>query len=143
MEAAARRITMELNLSKKTFSVDSVRQLNPLVMAFVGDAVFELIVRTHLVSSNTELSAHKLHISAISYVKAHAQSELMKKIMEMLTEEELWIFKRGRNTKSATVPKNADVQEYRMATGFEALVGYLYLTNQEERLMCILKEIIN
>lgn len=128
---------MELNLYKKNLSIDDARQLNPLVMAFVGDAVFELVVRTYLVSSNTELSAHKLHVKAISYVKAHAQSEFIKKIEKDLTEEELAIYKRGRNAKSATVPKNADVQEYRTATGFEALVGYLYLTNQEDRLLQI------
>jgi ribonuclease III family protein len=133
---------MEFNFYKKTFSIDEARQLNPLVMAFVGDAVFELIVRTHLTDSNTELSAHKLHVKAISYVKAHAQSEFMKEIEAILTEEEITIYKRGRNTKSATVPKNADVQEYRIATGFEALIGYLYLTNQEKRLYQILSKIL-
>lgn len=134
---------MELNLLKRVFSIEEARQLNPLVMAFVGDAVFELIVRTYLVTCNTELSAHKLHVKAISYVKAHAQSDFMKKIEGVLSEQELAIFKRGRNTKSATVPKNADVQEYRIATGFETLVGYLYLINQEERLMEIMDVIIN
>jgi ribonuclease III family protein len=133
---------MELDFIKRTFSVDEARQLNPLVMAFIGDAVFELIVRTYLVNCNTELSAHKLHVKAISYVKASAQSNFMKRVEGMLSEEELNIFKRGRNTKSATVPKNADVQEYRIATGFEALIGYLYLTKQEDRLMEIINVII-
>jgi ribonuclease III family protein len=128
-----------LDLLNRTFSIDEARQLSPLVLAFVGDAVFEVAVRAYIVSCNTELSAHKLHVKAISYVKAHAQSEIMKKIEGILSEEELNIFKRGRNTKSATVPKNADVQEYRAATGFEALVGYIYLTGQRERLNQILE----
>jgi ribonuclease-3 family protein len=78
--------------------------------------------------------AGKLHKEAVKYVKAQAQAESIKAIMETLSEEELWVFKRGRNAKSATVPKNADVNDYRLATGFEALIGYLYLEGKTERL---------
>lgn len=133
---------MEFELLGKRLKIEEARQLNPLVLAFLGDAVFELVVRSILVRENNQLSAHKLHVKAISYVKAHAQSEAMKKIMELLNDEELTVFKRGRNTKSATVPKNADVQEYRTATGFETLVGYLYITGQEQRLQELLVNII-
>jgi ribonuclease-3 family protein len=133
---------MEYELLGKRLKIDEARQLNPLVLAFLGDAVYELVVRNNLIHKNSELSAHKLHVKAISYVKAHSQSEAMKKIMNLLNEEELTIYKRGRNTKSATVPKNADVQEYRTATGFEALVGYLYITGQEQRLQELLINIV-
>ena len=133
---------MEFELLRKKFSIDEARRLSPLALAFVGDGVFELIVRSYLVSQNTEMSAHKLHLSAITYVKAHEQSEIMKSIMDVLMEEELALYKRGRNTKSSTIPKNAVVQEYRTATGFEALIGFLYLTDQNERIQEILKNIL-
>jgi ribonuclease III family protein len=133
---------MEVGLYGKKISVDEAKRLNPLVLAFVGDAAYELIVRTFLMSENTELSAHKLHVKAISFVKAQAQSEAIRSIMDELTEDEAVIYKRGRNTKSATVPKNADVQEYRTATGFEALVGFLYITEQNERLNELLRKIV-
>jgi ribonuclease-3 family protein len=86
---------------------------------------------------------HKLHKEAVSFVKAHAQSEFMKQLRDELTEEEFAIYKRGRNAKSGTVPKNADVQEYREATGFEAVFGFLYLTGQNERLNNMFKKIIS
>jgi ribonuclease-3 family protein len=88
------------------------------------------------------MNVHKLHVKAISFVKAHAQSEFMKAIIDELTEEEMNIYKRGRNAKSATVPKNADVGEYRMATGFEALFGYLYVTEQNDRINYFFEKII-
>ena len=112
--------------------------LNPLQLAFVGDGVYEVFIRNYILNNNKELSTHKLHVEAIKYVKAHAQSEIIRRIESDLTEEEIYIYKRGRNTKSATVPKNADLAEYRAATGFEALVGYLYLINEIDRLNTIL-----
>ncbi|WP_207753563.1 Mini-ribonuclease 3 [Clostridium paridis] len=126
------------NLLYEKFSSEKARRLNPLQLAFVGDGVFETFIRNYILNKNCELSAHKLHLEAIKYVKAHAQSEIIKRIEQELTEEEYYIYKRGRNTKSATVPKNADVTEYRAATGFEALVGYLYLIGDKERLNFIL-----
>lgn len=112
--------------------------LNPLQLAFVGDGVYEAFIRNYILKKNKELSAHKLHVEAIKYVKAQAQSEIMKRIECELYEEEKYIYKRGRNTKSATVPKNASMSHYRTATGFEALVGYLYLIDERDRLNEIL-----
>lgn len=134
---------MDFSLLKGRFTKQSVRQINPLVLAFVGDAVYEVFIRTYLVDNNKYMSVHKLHIKAINFVKAHAQSDFIKKIETNLNDEEIYFFKRGRNAKSGTVPKNADVQEYRFATGFEALIGFLYLTEQEERLNYLLGIVIN
>ncbi|MGG7178986.1 Mini-ribonuclease 3 [Clostridium paraputrificum] len=134
------------DLREREFSKNEARMLNPLQLALVGDGVYELFIRSYVLSSNTELSAHKMHKAAISFVKAKAQSMIMHVIEDELTEEEAYIFKRGRNTKSATVPKNADVRDYRMATGFESLVGYLYLVGEKERLKYVLNksiEIVN
>ncbi|MCM8711747.1 Mini-ribonuclease 3 [Clostridium sp. SYSU_GA19001] len=133
---------MEFDRLKGKFTIQQVKMLNPLVLAFIGDAIYEVFIRTYLVDKNRELSVHKLHIEAISFVKAHAQSDFMKFLEDKLTEDELIIFKRGRNSKSGTVPKNADLQEYRIATGFESLLGFLYLTEQIERLNYFLNMIV-
>ena len=122
------------DLRTKEFTEEEARLLNPLQLALVGDGVYELFIRNSILSNNLELSAHKMHVKAIGYVKAKSQSAIMHEIEDKLTENESYIFKRGRNAKSATVPKNADVRDYRMATGFEALVGYLYLIGDTERL---------
>ena len=122
------------DLRIKEFTEKEARLLNPLQLALVGDGVYELFIRNSILSKNLELSAHKMHVKAIGYVKAKSQSSIMHEIEDKLTENESYIFKRGRNAKSATVPKNADVRDYRMATGFEALVGYLYLIGDTERL---------
>ena len=122
------------DLRTKEFTEKEARLLNPLQLALVGDGVYELFIRNSILSNNLELSAHKMHVKAIGYVKAKSQSAIMHEIEDKLTENESYIFKRGRNAKSATVPKNADVRDYRMATGFEALVGYLYLIGDTERL---------
>ena len=122
------------DLRTKEFTEKEARLLNPLQLALVGDGVYELFIRNSILSKNLELSAHKMHVKAIGYVKAKSQSSIMHEIEDKLTENESYIFKRGRNAKSATVPKNADVRDYRMATGFEALVGYLYLIGDTERL---------
>lgn len=127
----------------KDLTLDEVRFLNPLVLAYVGDAVYEVFIRTTLVAMEPNKTAHKLHVMSIEYVKAHAQSDIIHKISDFLTEEEMGIVKRGRNTKSGTVPKNADVVEYRAATGFEALIGYLYLTGNMERLREVLEASID
>lgn len=127
---------------EKEFTEKEARLLNPLQLALIGDAVYELFIRNYILANNLELSAHKIHIKAIGYVKAKSQSIIMHLLEDDLTEEESYIFKRGRNAKSATVPKNADVRDYRMATGFEALVGYLHLTGNYERLDYIMKKAI-
>ena len=130
---------MDFQLFKNKFTKEEVRQLNPLVLAFIGDGVYEVFIRSYIIDRNRNMPVHKLHIKTISYVRAHEQSNFMNQLIELLNEEELSIYKRGRNAKSGTIPKNADVREYRNATGFEALIGYLYLTKQDKRLSEILK----
>lgn len=107
---------------------------NPLVLAYIGDSLYDVYIRSMLIEKHQDMSAHKLHVEAIRFVKAHGQSLAMAVIEPMLNDEELSAYKRGRNTKSFTVPKNADVGEYRRATGFEALLGWLYVKGETERL---------
>ena len=125
---------MDFQLFKNKFTKEEVRQLNPLVLAFIGDGVYEVFIRSYIIDRNRNMPVHKLHIKTISYVRAHEQINFMNQLTELLNEEELSIYKRGRNAKSGTIPKNADVREYRNATGFEALIGYLYLIDDKERL---------
>ncbi|MBP1744671.1 MAG: Mini-ribonuclease 3 [Firmicutes bacterium] len=134
---------MQLRIQRGKLSKIDIRQLSPLILAFIGDAAYELYIRNHILTVNSEMSPHKMHLEAIKYVKAHAQSEFVKRLMDELSEEEVYYFKKGRNAKSGTVPKNADVQEYRHATGFECLIGYLYLTEQDERLEYIFEKIVD
>lgn len=115
-----------------------VMMLSPLVWAYIGDAVYELYVRTQLINTSNA-KPHKLHIETIKYVKATAQANNLEKIKDKLSEEELNIVKRGRNTENHHVAKNSSVAEYSHATGFEALIGYLYLNHRDERLNEILK----
>ena len=118
-----------------------INQLSPLTWAYIGDSVFELYIRTKLVNA-TKLKPHELHIKAINYVKAKSQASMLNNIMNKLTDEEKDIVRRGRNAENHHLPKNANVQEYMYATAFEALIGYLYLTNQEERLKKIIEEAV-
>ena len=115
-----------------------VDQMSPLIWAYVGDSVYELYIRTYL-TNTTKLKPHKLHVESIKYVKAKAQAEKLEEIMDKLTEKEAEIVKRGRNAENHHLPKNATVQEYMYSTAFEALIGYLYLTKQDERLKEILE----
>ena len=131
------------DLRVREFTEKEARLLNPLQLALVGDGVYELFIRNYILSENIELTAHKIHVKAIGYVKAKSQAVIMHEIEDKWTEDESYIYKRGRNAKSATVPKNADVRDYRMATGFEALVGYLYLTGNTERLEFIFNSAIS
>ena len=118
-----------------------VNMMSPLTWAYVGDAVYELYIRTHLVNK-TNLKPHKLHIEAIKYVKAQSQAQALKKIEVNLTEKEKEIVRRGRNTENHHVAKHASVQDYMYSTAFEALIGYLYLTNQEKRIKELVEMII-
>jgi ribonuclease-3 family protein len=120
------------------FSDNNIHSLPPLVLAYVGDAVYEVFIRTFLISEGN-VPVHVLHKRSINYVKAKAQSDIVHRIMADLTPEEHDVVRRGRNAKSGTIPKNADVTEYKYATGFEALVGYLYLKKDYDRLIMILK----
>ena len=119
-------------------SKEEVNLLSPLIWAYIGDSVYELYIRTKLVNE-TKQKPHALHIESIKYVKAKAQAEILKEIENKLTEEEKDIVRRGRNAENHHLPKNANVQEYMHATAFEALIGYLYLTEQTERLQELLK----
>ena len=116
-----------------------VNSMSPLTWAYIGDSVYELYIRMYLVDT-TKMKPHKMHIEAIKYVKAKAQAEILQKLEEVLTEKESEIVKRGRNAENHHLPKNATVHEYMYSTGFEALIGYLYLTKQDERLKEILDE---
>ena len=118
-----------------------VNMMSPLTWAYVGDAVYELYIRTHLVNK-TNLKPHKLHIEAIKYVKAQSQAQALKKIEVNLTEKEKEIVRRGRNTENHHVAKNASVQDYMYSTAFEALIGYLYSTNQQKRIKELVEMII-
>ena len=112
---------------------DEAMMVSPLVLAYVGDTVYDLYVRTYLVTHH-DLSVRRLNERAIRYVSAAAQAETVEALLEKLSEQELEVFKRGRNAKSAHIPKNAQVQQYRAATGLEALLGYLYLSGNQKRL---------
>ena len=106
---------------------------SPLALANIGDGIYDLIIRSIVVGrGNTKAS--KLHMTTSQLVKAHAQSEMMRVIEPVLSPEEEDIFRRGRNAKSPTMAKNATMTDYRRATGFEALMGYLYLLDQTERI---------
>lgn len=111
------------------------KQLNSLALAYLGDAVFENYIRYHLIQIG-KVRPHQLHREATGYVSAKAQAEIIHQMMgqSLLSEEELAVVRRGRNAKSGTVPKNTDVQTYRYATAFEALIGYLFLAKREPRL---------
>jgi ribonuclease-3 family protein len=111
------------------------KQLNSLALAYIGDAIFEVYVRRHLLQSG-KVKPHHLHREGTKYVSAKAQSQVLFKMMDqqLLTEDETAVVMRGRNAKSGTVPKNTDVQTYRYSTAFEALMGYLYLSGELERL---------
>ncbi|MGL5314704.1 MAG: Mini-ribonuclease 3 [Peptostreptococcaceae bacterium] len=114
--------------------------MSPLVLAYIGDTVYETHVREYLIKQNINRKVNDLHKTAIKYVKAKAQATIMHEIEEQLTEEEMRIYKRGRNQKSHTSPKNADIIDYKHATGFEALIGYLHLGKETERLEYIITE---
>lgn len=116
-----------------------IRTYSPLVLAYIGDAVYELLIRTRVISRGS-MQVSKMHKKSASLVKAETQANLIKILSEELTEEELAVYKRGRNAKSVTTAKHATMIDYRMATGFEALVGYLYLTDQTERLLALVHD---
>ena len=111
------------------------KQLNSLALAYVGDAIFEVYVRRHLIQSG-KVKPNQLHREGTAYVSAKAQCKILFRIIDekLLTDEEQAVVMRGRNAKSGTIPKNTDVQTYHYSTAFEALMGYLYLSGKKERL---------
>ncbi len=120
-------------------TIQQAKQLSPVTLAFVGDAVYTLYVRSALVLSADRRPSELQKLSSLT-VSAHGQSELLSKIEKRFTNEEREIFLRGRNAKKATKSKNADVAEYNRSTGFEALLGFLYLTGNKERIYQLLKD---
>lgn len=109
------------------------KQLSPLVLAYLGDAVYETYVRQYVIAQPNHRPNH-LHRESVKYVSNRAQSKALEVWMPLLTEDEVDIVKRGRNAKSGSIPKNADVLEYRHSTAFECLIGYLYYEADYERL---------
>jgi ribonuclease-3 family protein len=116
----------------------SLREYSAIVLAYIGDAVFELLVRTHIVASGKR-KVKDIHLDTVGVVKAESQARVIRQIFDELSEEEQDIVKRGRNAKS-TAPKNADIGDYHMSTGFEALIGYLYLKGDEDRLLYLVNK---
>lgn len=109
------------------------KQLSPLVLAYIGDSIYDLMIRTYLLDKGN-MQVNKINKHACALVKAETQSKLIGLLEERFTEEELAVYKRGRNAKSYTSAKNASIGDYRRATGFEALCGYLYLEGNFDRL---------
>lgn len=116
-----------------------IRTYSPLTLAYIGDGIFDLVIRSIVVGrGNTR--ANELHRKTSRIVKAHTQAEMIEKLLPQLTEEESDIYRRGRNAKSPTMAKNATMADYRKATGFEALMGYLYLSDRFERILFLVRE---
>lgn len=129
-----------LNQLKEAFALEDkdIRTYSPLTLAYLGDAVYEIMIRTILVKKGN-CPVNQLHKKASSLVKAASQSEIIKVIEEKLTEEEHSVYKRGRNAHSPTMAKNASMSDYRRATGFEALMGYLYLKEDYTRMIELIR----
>lgn len=129
-----------LDAIKKTFDCSEVdiRTYSPLTLAYIGDAIYDLIIRT-VVVERANRPANNLHKMTIRYVNAGTQAQMARVLEEELSEEEAAVYHRGRNAKSYTTAKNASVAEYRMATGLEALFGYLYLKGKTDRLLMLVR----
>ena len=119
-------------------SAQDMRNYSPLTLAYIGDGVYDLIIRT-LVVEKANRPANVLHKTTAEYVKAAAQAKIIMAIKDELTEDEAEVFKRGRNAKPYTVAKNASRADYHKATGFEALMGYLYLAGRHERMLSLIR----
>lgn len=118
-----------------------IRTYSPLTLAYIGDAIYDLVIRT-IVVERGNTSANNLHKKAVRYVNAGTQAQMIEALQEELSEEERTIYKRGRNAKAHTTAKNASIIDYRKATGFEALCGYLYLTGKQERMLALIRTAI-
>lgn len=129
-----------LQLIKEKFACGEVdvRSYSPLTLAYIGDSIYDLIIRTVIVERGNR-AADKLHKTATKYVNATTQSAMVSGVLDILSEEEKAVYQRGRNAKSYSVAKNASHTDYRKATGFEALIGYLYLQDKMERIIEIIQ----
>lgn len=114
-------------------SEEDIRMMTPLALAYIGDAVFELLIRTEIMSG--QKNAHKLHLISSQLVNAKAQSDFFFRIKDELSEEELGVVNRAKNSKLHSTPRNAELNDYRFATGLEALFGFLYLMGREDRIL--------
>ena len=137
---------MEAGLSllgqiKKEFQCKEVdvRAYSPLTLAYIGDAVYEMVIRTVIVERANK-AANELHKKTVKYVQAGTQAAMIMALQDILTEDEMAVFKRGRNAKSNTSAKNASITDYRKATGFEALIGFLYLMDDMDRVLYLVKD---
>lgn len=115
-----------------------INTYSPLTLAYIGDSIYDLVIKSIIINKGNK-QVQKLHKETSSYVQASAQSFMMRGIQEILTEEELRIYKRGRNAKSVSPAKNQSITDYRRATGFEALMGYLYLKREWKRMIDLIK----
>ncbi len=134
-------VTFQLEqLIQETFSLKEVdvQTYSPLTLAYIGDCIYDLIIKTIVISEGNK-QVQKLHKETSAYVQASAQSAIMRVIQPLLTPEELKIYKRGRNAKSISSAKNQSITDYRRATGFEALVGYLHLSKEWKRMVDLIK----
>lgn len=117
----------------------NISDYSPLTLAYIGDSIYEIIIRTVIVDEANR-QVNKIHKKVSNLVKAPTQAKMIYYIMDDLTDDELKIYKRGRNAKAVTRAKNASMSDYRTATGFEALMGWLYLTKQSDRMMELIKK---
>ena len=122
-------------------SKSDISQMSPLVLAYMGDAVYEKFIREYVIRQGLCKNG-LLHKKSIKYVSAKGQAQILKEIEDFLTDEEKDIVRRGRNSNPHSTAKNADIVEYKYATGFEALIGWLYLNEKGERLEEILKKCV-
>ncbi len=134
---------MEKSITESYFDFEvEPSMVSPLSLAYIGDAVYEVYIRSYIMR-NQNMPVSKLHKAATRYVSAKAQAQIVKQIMDSLCDEELSQYKRGRNAHSYTSAKNADIVDYRMATGLEALLGYLYIKKDTQRLEEIVSKCID
>lgn len=115
-----------------------IREYSPLTLAYIGDSIYDLVIKSLVINEGNK-QVQKLHAETSSLVQASAQSKMMRTIQEILTEEEHAVYRRGRNAKSVSPAKNQSITDYRRATGFEALMGYLYLNKDMKRLIDLVK----
>ncbi len=137
---------MEKSLNREFKILDerrqgSTRMLSPIDLAYIGDAVYELCVRSFLIDKGYNVD--KMHKTAVKFVSAESQSEIVHNLEEIFTDKEVSIIRKGRNAKSNSIPKNADLIDYKYSTGFEALIGFLYLKGEISRIEEIFNHIIN
>lgn len=136
MEAFLDKIGMD------TMNEQGVRQMNPLVLAYIGDSVYDLYIRTYIVHKQKGM-VNELNKRAVNFVKAGSQAFAVRALDDFLTDEEKGMIRRGRNQKSISVPRNANMSEYRYATGFEAMLGALFLRGDKDRIQDIMVKAIH